>query len=101
VTAHGDPASPRFDADEPRVVRTPFGRLNDEHPLGRAIGALTFPAATERVLSRVRDDPSVTDEQAAWLEAVLPAGRTFESRDELVEAAGVSGPPPPGAAAGI
>ncbi|MGZ4125688.1 MAG: hypothetical protein ACXVQU_09060, partial [Actinomycetota bacterium] len=68
----GDPAEPRFAADEPRVASTPFGRIDDEHPLRRALGRIDFPASAERVLSSVRNDPDVDEEQVRWLEGVLP-----------------------------
>jgi len=95
VERETDPATPRFAADEPRVVSTPFGTLDDEHPLRRAIGSIDFPASTERVLDVVRADPLVDAEQVRWLTGVLPADRTFSDEDELVAALGTWGPPPP------
>jgi hypothetical protein len=93
-SVEGDPAEPRFDAREPRVVSTPFGRIDDEHPLRRSLGRIDFPASTERVLSSVRDDPSVDEEQSRWLRGVLP-DREFADADEVVTALGAWGPPPP------
>jgi formate-dependent phosphoribosylglycinamide formyltransferase (GAR transformylase) len=90
----GDPAEPRFAADEPTVSSTPFGRIDDEHPLRRALGKIGFPASTERVLSSVRKDPDVDEEQVRWLETVLP-DRAYDDADDVVAALGRWGPPPP------
>jgi hypothetical protein len=94
VHVEGDPAEPRFDAAEPRVVSTPFGRIDDEHPLRRSLRKIDFPASAERVLSSVRADPGVDAEQSRWLEGVLP-DRHFADADEVVAALGAWGPPPP------
>jgi hypothetical protein len=98
VSAEPDPAAPRFPASEPRVVATPFGRLDDEHPLRRVLRRIDYPAGAERVLSFVRSDPAVTRDQADWLESVLPSGRTFRDDADVVDALGAWGPPPPSAA---
>jgi hypothetical protein len=90
-----DPAAPRYAADEPKVAATPFGRLDDEHPLRRAFRAIAYPVSAERVLSSVRADPAVANDQAEWLEAVLPHDRIFASDAEVVEALGAWGPSPP------
>jgi formate-dependent phosphoribosylglycinamide formyltransferase (GAR transformylase) len=90
----GDPAEPRFAADEPRVASTPFGRIDDEHPLRRALGKIGFPASTERVLSSVRKDSDVDEEQVRWLEGVLP-NRVYADAQDVVNALGRWGPPPP------
>ncbi|MGZ4109564.1 MAG: hypothetical protein ACXVP7_07745 [Actinomycetota bacterium] len=90
----GDPAEPRFAADEPRVASTPFGRIDDEHPLRRALGRIDFPASAERVLSSVRNDPDVDEEQVRWLEGVLP-DRVYADAQDVVNALGRWGPPPP------
>jgi hypothetical protein len=93
---HGaDPATPRFAASEPRVVATPYGRLDERHPLRRAFRELQYPASTERVLAAVRSSQAADEEQARWLAGVLPADATFGSEDELVAALGVWGPGPP------
>jgi hypothetical protein len=94
VRVRDDPAEPRFDAGEPRVVSTPFGRIDDEHPLRRSLRKIDFPASAERVLSSVRDDPGVDEEQSRWLDAVLP-DREFGDADDVVAALGAWGPPPP------
>lgn len=94
MQADGDPAAPRFVADEPRVVEAPFGRLDEDHPLRRAIRRIPYPARAERVLSHVRADPGVEPDQVAWLETVLP-DRTFESEAHIADAIGAWGPPPP------
>jgi hypothetical protein len=91
----GDPAEPRFDAAEPRVVATPFGRIGEEHPLRRSLRNIEFPASAERVLSSVLADPTVDEEQSRWLEGVLP-DREFADADDVVAALGAWGPPPPG-----
>jgi hypothetical protein len=88
-----DPAEPRFAADEPTVASTPFGRIDDEHPLRRALGRIDFPANAERVLSSVRND-DVDEEQVRWLEGVLP-DRVYTDADDVVNALGRWGPPPP------
>jgi hypothetical protein len=89
-----DPAEPRFAADEPRVASTPFGRIDDEHPLRRALGKIGYPASTERVLSSVRNDPDADEEQTRWLQSVLP-DRVYADADDVVVALGRWGPPPP------
>jgi hypothetical protein len=96
VHAERDPAAPTFEADEPKVASTPFGRIAEEHPLRRALGRIDFPASAERVLSAVRDAAGVDEEQARWLEGLLPH-RVFSDADEVVASLGTWGMPPPGA----
>jgi hypothetical protein len=96
VDAERDPASPTFDADEPRVVSTPFGRIAEDHPLRRALGRIDFPTSAERVLSAVRDAPDVDEEQARWLEGLL-RHRVFSDADEVVASLGTWGLSAPGA----
>ncbi len=95
MTEQGDPAEPLFAAPEPRVERTPFGRLDEEHPLARAIADVGYPASTERVLASVRVDPRVDHEQRRWLSATLPPGAEFDGPDGVRRALGIWGPPPP------
>jgi hypothetical protein len=94
VHGEGDPATPRFDAAEPRVVSTPFGRIDEKHPLRRALGAVRFPASRERVLSSVRSDAAVDEDQEQWLAGALP-DREFSSADDVAAALGTWGPAPP------
>ena len=97
MNQEADPASPRFAADEPRVVATPFGTLDDEHPLRRAFGRIDYPASARRVLDAVRNARDIDQEQARWLAGVLPAGATFDGPEEVVAALGRWGLPPPSA----
>jgi hypothetical protein len=101
VEPEADPAAPRFGSSEPRVAATPFGRLDEHHPLRRAIRQIDYPASTERVVSSVRSSPEVAEEHAHWLESVLPARATFGSEDDVVTALGTWGPPPPAATPGL
>jgi hypothetical protein len=91
-----DPADPRFAADEPTVASTPFGGIDDEHPLRRALGRIDFPASTDRVLSSVRAAPDVDEEQVRWLGSILP-DRVYADADDVAAALGRWGPPPPAA----
>lgn len=91
----GDPATPRFDAAEPRVVDAPHGRIDERHPLRRAFRELSYPVTAERVRSSVRSAPGVDEEQIRWLDGVLPVEGSFASEEALVERLGAWGPPPP------
>jgi hypothetical protein len=90
-----DPATPRFDAAEPRVVATPFGTLDDEHPLRRALDRIAYPATAERVLDLVSRDPEVGPEQVGWFGSVLPRERIFDDAEDVAASLGSSGLRPP------
>jgi hypothetical protein len=95
VEPEADPATPQFDAAEARVVDTGHGRIDERRPLRRVFREVSYPVTAERVLSSVRSAPDVDEEQARWLEGVLPSGTSFASERELVERVGAWGPPPP------
>jgi hypothetical protein len=88
-----DPSRPDFGAAEPTVRERPPARV-EEHPVAAVLRASRYPARRDELVSAVRNDASLGEDVAAWLEAVLPEG-TYADADEVLARIGRSGMGPP------
>jgi hypothetical protein len=90
-----DPATPWFDAAQDRVPDSPRGRLDPDHPLRRALRALSYPASSQDISRAMSERAGVTPDQLEWLSSSLPVGE-YGSDDEVIDALGRWGAAPPG-----
>jgi hypothetical protein len=88
-----DPSRPEFGSPEPTLRERPPSRA-DGHPIAAVLRASRYPATRQQLVSVVRTDPSIDDEVASWLEAVLPEG-TYVDADQALARIGRSGMGPP------
>jgi Protein of unknown function (DUF2795) len=92
-----DPARPTFGAEQP-TVREEEPRRLEGHPVDAVLAAHPYPATRAELVRAARNDASVDDEVASWLEAVLPPA-TYRTYDEVRGRVARSGMGPPTSAA--